>query len=247
MSKVDIPNVDLGQAVHATSTPKVAKKRKGKPEFDDPPPVALTDGGEGLKGDTSPFTSRDVRVVTYAYIGFLLRVLLVFGAIFSVVQYLQQRTEGRVNRTLELVEMWDREEYQQAQKALKHRLAAANEQNQSVLGANPSDSERRIYRSRLGKLLLTPEGGTMPVAEFQDHFDKIVYFLNRLGSCVENNLCDRDVANDYFLDYARSFWSYFSGYAGDVRTSGSPNFAKPLEEYVASEAGSMSVVNPVKD
>jgi hypothetical protein len=207
-----------------------------KPEFADPAPVPLTDGGEALKVEPSPFTSNDTRVVLYAYIGFLLRILLVFGAIFSVVQYLQQRSETRVNRTLDLVEMWDRPEYQQAQKALRERLVAANEQNEGLLGANPTEAERKIYFSRLGQLLLTDAGGTMPLAQFQEQFDRIVYFLNRLSSCVANNICDRDVANDYFLDYARSFWTYFSGYAAEVRADGQPNFAKPIEEYVTSEA-----------
>lgn len=234
MSNVEIPSVNLGQAVQATSTPQVPKRRKGKPEFDDPPPVPLADGGEGVKPDSSPFTSSDFRVVIYAYVGFFLRILLVFGAVFSVVQYLQQRAEGRVNRTLDLVEMWDRSEYQQAQKALKERLVAANSQNQGLLGANPTEAERKIYFSRLGQLLLTEAGGTMPLAEFEPHFDKLVYFLNRLSSCVTNGICDRDVADDYFLDYARSFWSYFSGYVAEMRAAGSPNFAKPIEEYVNS-------------
>lgn len=215
-----------------------------KPEFADPAPVPLTDGGEALKVEPSPFTSNDLRVVLYAYIGFALRILLVFGAIFSVVQYLQQRAETRVNRTLDLVEMWDRAEYQQAQKALRERLVAANEQNQGLLGANPTESERKIYFSRLGQLLLTDAGGTMPLGEFQERFDRIVYFLNRLGSCVANNICDRDVANDYFLDYARSFWAYFSGYAAEVRANGQPNFAKPIEEYVTSEAESAPAAPP---
>ncbi|MCO5081934.1 MAG: hypothetical protein M9955_09795 [Rhizobiaceae bacterium] len=236
MSNVEIPSVDLAQAVQATATPKVPKPRKGKPEFDDPPPVPLADGGEGVKPDSSPFGSSDFRVVIYAYVGFALRILLVFGAVFSVVQYLQQRAEARVNRTLDLVEMWERSEYQSAQKALKDRLVAANAQNQSLLGANPTEAESRIYFSRLGRLLLTDAGGEMPLHEFQDHFDRVVYFLNRISSCVTNNICDRDVANDYFLDYARSFWSYFSGYAAEVRASGSPNFANPIEEYVTSEA-----------
>ncbi len=236
MSNVEIPNVDLAQAVQATATPKPPRRPKAKAEFDDAPPVALADGGEGLKPDSSPFSNTDMRVVIYAYIGFTLRILLVFGAVFSVVQYLQQRAEGRVNRTLELVDMWDRAEYQQAQRVLKERLVAANDQNQGLLGATPTDAEKKVYLSRLGKLLLTDAGGALPLSEFQPQFDRVVYFLNRVSSCVTNGICDRDVANDYFLDYARSFWSYFSGYAAEVRASGSPNFAKPIEQYVTSEA-----------
>lgn len=179
------------------------------PELADPLPAPIPQDDDPAK-ESNPFTDRDPRMLAYAWVGFILRVMLMVGAIFSVVQYLQARSERRVERTLELVEKWDQPEFQEAQRALRTRLIALNQQNQGLLGSNPSEGDRKIYFSSIGKQLMTEDGGTMPLADFEPQFDRVVYFLNRVGTCVKGNLCDRAVADEYFLDYARSFWSYFS-------------------------------------
>lgn len=185
-----------------------------------------------VKKEPNPFTDPDWRMLTYAWSGFALRVLLVLGGVFSVYQYLQAREEKRVERTLQLVEVWERSDYQAAQRALRRRLAALNEQHAALLGANPSRSENEIYRNRIGIEAMKESGGDMPLAEFRDQFDRIVYFLNRVAFCVEEGLCSRTVADAYFVDYARSFWDYFADYAAQQRRAGSANFARPIEVYV---------------
>lgn len=190
-----------------------------------------------VKKEPNPFTDPDWRMLTYAWSGFALRVLLVLGGVFSVYQYLQAREEKRVERTLQLVEVWERPDYQTAQRALRRRLAALNEQHASLLGANPSRTEYDIYRNRIGIEAMKETGGDMPLAEFREQFDRIVYFLNRVAFCVEEGLCSRTVADAYFLDYARSVWDYFSDYAAQQRRAGSTSFARPIEAYVAPRRG----------
>lgn len=201
-------------------------------ELGDPLPVPVPADDDPAK-ESNPFTDRDPRMLAYAWVGFALRIMLMFGAVFSIVQYVSARSERRVERTLELVDMWDRPEFQEAQRALKTRLVALNQANQGLLGSNPSATDRAIYFSSIGKQLMSEGGGTVPLAEFEPSFDRVVYFLNRVATCVKGNLCDREVADEYFLDYAQSFWAYFSEYAADQRRS-SPNFAKPIENYVKS-------------
>ena len=72
----------------------------------------------------------------------------------------------------------------------------------------------------------------MPLADFEERFDRIVYFLSRVASCVEGNLCDRAVADEFFLDYARSFWRFFSDWIVKERERGSPNLAITVENYL---------------
>lgn len=203
------------------------------PDFADPAPTTVP-GQTDVKRESNPFNDPDPRMLVYAWVGFLLRILLVFGAVFSILQYVAQREEKRVERTMELIDMWDRPEFQEAQRALRSRLVALTEANKGLLGSNASETERKVFQASIGQQLMTEQGGELPLAEFSLHFERIVYFLNRLATCVKSNICDREVANDYFMDYAQSFWTYFADYVADVRRSGSPNFAKPIEEYVAS-------------
>jgi hypothetical protein len=182
--------------------------------------------------ESNPFTDPDWRMLGYAWSGFALRILLIAGGLFTVLQYWQARDETRIARTLELIELWDRPEYQTAQRALNTRIEALNRQYGSLIGADPTTEELRIYRERIGLEAMTESGGTMPVEEFREQFDRIVYFLNRLAFCVEGNLCKRSIADDYFGDFARSFWNYFAAHVERQRAAGAPAYAVPIEQFV---------------
>lgn len=202
------------------------------------PDEAYPEGSTAIQddfNDGNPFNERDWRVAFNAWAGFTLRILLIVGALFSVYQYLAAREEIRVGRTLDLVELWEKEEYQQAQNVLRRRIAALNEAHQNSLGTKPTPEEIAFYRDRLGLQALKPDGGDLPLAEFQEDFDRVIYFLNRLSSCVEEGLCSRRVADTFFRDYAESFWSYFSGYAAERRKAGETSYAMPIENYVAAD------------
>jgi hypothetical protein len=199
------------------------------------PDEAYPDGTTVIQddfNDGNPFAESDWRVQLNAWVGFLLRVVLVLAAAFSVVQYLSQREETRVSETLKLVDLWEQGDYQVAQQALRTRLAELNKQYADEFPANGSDAEKAFYFRRIGDVAMTAEGGTMALPEFEEHFGRLVYFLNRIAFCVGENICSEKVSDAYFADYAVSFWRYFSGYAGKQRKAGNPNFAKAIEEYV---------------
>lgn len=203
-------------------------------------PAKLPDTGTGIplpntqepKDEPNPFKATDWRLFLFAWSGFALRVLLCVGAVFSAVQFLQSRQDKRVERTLALVELWEKPEYQEAQTALKRRLGELNKQSAGLVTSQTSPEQMDIIMASIGSKAMTDEGGTMPLSEFQDRFDRIVYFLSRLASCVNTKLCDRAVADEFFLDYARSFWRFFSTYIERERKSGAANLAVGIEAYV---------------
>lgn len=185
-----------------------------------------------VKPESNPFTSQDWRMLLYAWAGLGVRILLVAGAAFSAWQYLEAREEKRVERTLQLVELWERSEYQEAQQAIAARLEALNAKYAGLLGADASAADRAVYAERLGIEAMTQEGGDMPLPEFRQQFDRMLYFLNRMAYCVDGNLCSRHMVDGYFGDFALSFWDYFRGHVAQERKS-TPNFAAPLEAYIA--------------
>jgi hypothetical protein len=180
------------------------------------------------------FSEGDWRVSANAWAGFGLRVLLICGTLFTVFQYMAQRQETRVERALQLVEIWERSEYQEAQKALKDRLAALIKDNPNTFGNAPK--ELALYYEKIGLAAMTAAGGDMALPLFQEHFDKMLYFLNRVAFCVDRNICDQDIADSYFADFAADFWRYFHGYVEKQRKEGSANYAEAVEKYVAETA-----------
>jgi hypothetical protein len=187
-----------------------------------------------IKKESNPFTDRDWRMLVYAWSGMAVRFAIIFTLMFSIYQFLANQEQKRVEQTMSLVELWETKDYQQAQRALKDRLAALNAKYDNLLSANPSPTEEQVFRQRIGIEAMTASGGDMPLADFSDNFDRIVYFLNRLSFCVDGNLCSRKVSDAYFRDYAVSFWSYFAGYVDKQRKAGSPTFALPIETYVGN-------------
>lgn len=234
MKKAAASGEGIAQAAMAVpaAVPAAPKKASTLPETTEGYPWV---SNHEVKKESNPFTDRDWRMLVYAWAGLFLRLVLVFGAIFSVYQFLLAREEKRVERSLALVELWEEPDYQKAQAALKRRLADLNSKYSVLLGDSPTDAERSVYYERIGLEALTAEGGTMKIDEFQESFDRVVYFLNRLAFCVEGDLCSRNVTDPYFRDYAVSFWTYFSSYVAKQRKAGSSNYAMPIERYVKGE------------
>lgn len=207
--------------------------RPQQPELEETVAALPDRSAHEIRRETNPFTDRDWRMLGYAWSGFVLRVLLIVGGIFTVVQYIQAREEQRIERALQLVELWERPDYQSAQKALKTRLDGLNARYAGLLGSDPSEEERQVYHEQVGLAALGEEGGAMPLDEFSDHFDSIVYFLNRVAFCVEGNLCQRDVVDAYFRDFAASFWTYFQGHVQQERQRGAANYAIKIESWLS--------------
>lgn len=211
-------------------------------------PNILTENTEGhtfasnhdIKKEVNPFTEADWRMKVFAYAGLIVRIFIIAGAIFSIYQYLETSEEKRLNRTYELLEEWEKPEFQTAQVALRDRLAALVRANPANLGDDPSPQQLAIYTGATGMTALTPEGGAMPLPEFKAHFDRIVSFLNRVSTCVQGRQCSREVTDDYFRDFAVSFWSYFGKYSKQMRQMGSTTYSAPLEEFVTGKRPELS-------
>lgn len=193
-----------------------------------------------IKKESNPFTDGDLRMRTYAWTGYALRIMLVVGTFFSIFQYLMARQERRVERTMQLVELWEQKDYQDAQQSLTRRLVDLNTKYSSLLGPKPTPKEVEIYNRRIGLEALSSAGGVQPIEEFQPQFDRVLYFLNRMSACSTSNICAPEVTDDYFRDFAKSFWSYFAGYIARQRKAGSTNFAKPLEDYLGADAAPLT-------
>ena len=98
--------------------------------------------------------------------------------------------------------------------------------------------EQAFYFERIGIEAMTPEGGDMPLADFQEHFDRDRLFPQpRCPSASKASSVRNRCADAYFRDYAVSFWSYFCRLCQTKqRKAGSSTFAMPIETYVRQAA-----------
>lgn len=196
-----------------------------------------------IKKESNPFTDRDWRMLAYAWSGLFVRFAIIIGGIFSIYQYLQNSEEKRMSRTFDMLEDWEKPEYQTAQLALRQRLADLNAKYAGILPAKPSATEYSVYMDRIGLEAMTAEGGSMALPEFKQNFDRISSFLNRVAMCAQANQCSREMTDDYFRDFAASWWNYFGKYSRQMRASGSTTYAVPIEEFVTGKRPAITTNN----
>ena len=194
-----------------------------------------------IKKESNPFTDRDWRMWIYAWSGLLVRLAIILGGIFSVYQYLENRRGEAAHQDVRTAGgMGASRNTRPRSSRCASGLSGLNTQYASLLPANPTPTELGVYMDRIGLAAMTGDGGTMPLPEFKAHFDRIVFFLNRVSTCVQGNQCSRDVTNDYFRDFAVSFWNYFGKYSRQMRQAGSTTFSVPLEEFVTGKRPDVS-------
>ena len=172
-------------AASVKAKPPAPRKIEQLPETTEAFPDVST---HEIKPESNPFTSRDWRMLGYAWAGMAVRVMILLGGAFTAYQYLDAKEEKRVERTLQLVELWERGEYQTAQQTVADRLDALNARYAGLLGANPTPAERRVYLEQIGIEAMKEDGGSMPLGEFRAQFNRVLYFLNRMAFCVEGKL-----------------------------------------------------------
>ena len=217
--------------------PAVPAKKAVLPETTDAMPWPST---HEIKKESNPFTDRDWRMFVYAWAGMIVRAVVIFGGLFAVYQYLETSEEKRINKTFELLEIWERSDNQEANLAVRQRISDLNAKYASLLGKDPSPTDLAVYMERVGMEAMSADGGTMPLPEFKKHFDALTFFLTRVATCVQANQCSRQVTDDYFRDLSVSFWNYFGRYVRQVRAAGSTTFAVPIEEYVTGRRPEVS-------
>jgi hypothetical protein len=232
MSATSTPDAKL-PAPAVVPSPAPQKKPAGLPETTEGYPWM---SNQEVKKESNPFTDKDWRMWLYAWAGMAVRLVLVAGAVFTVYQFLVAREEARVQRAFEMVELWEKPEYQAAQRAVKKRIDDLNAKYATILGNQAGARERSVVMGRIGLEAMAMKGDAKSQEEFAAEFDRVVYFLNRISFCVKDNLCSREVVDAYFADYAQSFWAYFADYVGEQRKSLSPTYAEPVEGYVSGEA-----------
>jgi len=228
------PANDTAPARVAAVVPVAAKPPATKTKLPETTEALPWTSAHDIKKEPNAFTETDWYNRAYAWAGMAVRLVIVFGSLFSVYQFLVARSEKRVERTLGLVELWESPDYQVAQEAITRRLADLNAANQAFLPKSPTKTELAVYMARIGVQAMQPDPAVPESAVMQERFEKVVYFLNRMAFCVEGNICSDEIADAYFKDYAISFWDYFNGYVDERRRTGSATFAQPIENYVMS-------------
>lgn len=141
-----------------------------------------------------------------AAINFVVRVGFLGGLLFTGYQYIDSLRRERVERSFELVDLWESERIQGAQRTLESKLSKLQSETTKVFGAKPTAEDLKFAEKVIGDAVFEQ---TKTDDELRNDFSTMLYFLNRVSYCATEGLCEASVVNDFFEDYAKQFWNYF--------------------------------------
>jgi hypothetical protein len=171
-------------------------------------------------GDDLPVTDRHshklfgTQLWVWEGLSYVVTVLGAFGVIFAVTQYFLAQEADRSKETLAMIEIWETRGYSKSftdlGASVQDFLISAPKEDLQLAGKNKSAAEN-LRKAMYAKVLSN--------AASKEDFDRVVYFFNRLGLCVEASLCSSKTADIFFQDSLRGFMSNFSELIQDKRST----------------------------
>ena len=127
------------------------------------------------------------------------------SVVFAVYQYIASQEAGRAKETLNMIEIWETRSYSKSFDRLRDDLLKFWEEvpAQDVELAKTNARAATNLRKAMVSRVLSSEQAT-------EDFDKVVYFFNRLGLCIEAKLCSKRTATVFFDEPFQAFMSNFS-------------------------------------
>ena len=165
--------------------------------------------------------------------GLLARLVFVGAVAITAFEYFEATQRERTERTFALVELWDSERVQSAHNAIQQaRLSIRTREPGGARRARRSRRSRRsgAHRRRRRRRLRLRRG--TQTSSCARAWRTLLYFLNRVAHCVAAELCEPEIADVFFLEYASSFWALF----GEGLAHERPQSVAPLREHLAARA-----------
>lgn len=163
-----------------------------------------------------------IRLRIWEGVSYIVTVFGAFGLLFAVYQYHAAGEAERSKETLALIEIWETRAYSAAFDRLRHKVTeftASVPDADLDIARNSVQAADNLRRKMYGQVLANPDA--------RADLDKVVYFFNRLGLCVQANLCSFRTAFIFFKDPLEGFMSNFSNYI-TARQEELPGYANGL-------------------
>jgi hypothetical protein len=157
--------------------------------------------------------------------------VVAISAIAAVVTYYQSRADARVERTLQIVQRFESEDFSASRakvSELASRTRDALQSNAAALAVLDT-GESHDLRTRL-LLAVEYEGQPDPPAALTD----VTGYFATLQSCIEQHVCDANTAHGFLGSYANALWQDIKDVAAFERAHSRPNFAAGIETFAAS-------------
>ncbi|MEQ1770891.1 MAG: hypothetical protein ABL879_13725 [Devosia sp.] len=215
-----------------------ASAKAGSPEFVAP---ATSATGAGLfESMTQPVHVIDPYGAlhrTDEVFAVLLKIVTIGALLFGLFEYDRQKADARVSQSLDLVEQWDTQGFQDAYARINDQLGplyAANAETIASLDGDPA-ALALIY-GNMGERITGRDNSF--IAQTDRDVDKVFSYFERAALCADQTICDYPVLKTFFGSEAQSFWLYFARYAERRQQAGYAGYGLWTQRFAAGEVRS---------
>ncbi len=214
-NEIDIESPPLGGADVAENAPKstiIDERINYASKQDDESDGETEDSEERSKRiKTNPWRNFDF------ILGIVVKVAILCGSAFAIVQYMSAKSDARVAKTFEYI--------------------TAYETGQMLIAREAIRREFRNYEQMFMEIPLPPDAFSKVILSFaegeagqpiQDELDRIIDFFKGVSLCLEQDLCDSDVTRRYFYPEAKYYWNNFEPYIQKRMSNNNPDFGREL-------------------
>ncbi|MAM10258.1 MAG: hypothetical protein CML23_07290 [Rhizobiaceae bacterium] len=127
--------------------------------------------------------------------------------LFGIAQYSWHLEGERARETLEMIDLWEVRGYQDT-------FSHFTEDVEELLAEIPTDELQMAAQSEraANNIRLKIAEALLSKGENEEHFDKLLFFFNRLGLCVQAKLCSIRTAETFYSGTLNNFVDFFMPY-----------------------------------
>jgi len=158
-----------------------------------------------------------------------LKLLFAISLIFVYLEYDQTLKQQRITNSFEMVKDWEKQgtandyaDFSKRVENLSHKASVAlgeidNQNDKSILISN-------YVRRNMFKDISSKDN---------EAIDRVLYYFNKVGLCIDAQLCEREYLVEFFGDSVKRFWFYYRDNAIYKRTKlKQNNHAEYTERFV---------------
>lgn len=144
---------------------------------------------------------------------------------FGVYQYLDSKQVQRIDRTQKLMEEYSSDGLQADRRKIERTLRAHLPAIERLRALPLSDRAAAAANSDIVLFLVRESNAGSGLSA---EIDSVFAFFDRVVTCVENELCEKEVAKAYFLNEDKWLFHDFQPYV-EERRKNNPGFANAAE------------------
>lgn len=158
-----------------------------------------------------------------------LKLLFAISLMFVYLEYDQTLKQQRISNSFEMVKDWEKQGAANDYVNFSKRVENLSDKASIALGEIDSQNDKSILISNYVRRNMFKDISSKD----NEAIDRVLYYFNKVGLCIDAELCEKEYLVEFFGDSVKRFWFYYRDNAIYKRTKlKQTNHAEYTERFV---------------